>query len=132
MATSRYGILKDDSGNITGINGVNNWSASDAAMKCPPWYASGSGSLTDAVSRMLSPGYFKDWESFASTKHNDPHCATNYLSLEYIHNVIHVSHFAAHHALIDLRSMLIVCRMLLAVVTCRIQTLRRIRKATKK
>ena len=107
MATSRYGILKDESNHITGLNGVNNWPACDAAMKCPPWYsyAKDRSSLSDAVSRMLSPGYFDDWGSFASTIHNKPKSksATNYLSLEYIHNVIHVSHLAVHHASLDLK-----------------------------
>ena len=98
MATSRYGIRKDESNHITGTDGVNNWSSCNAAMKDPPWYAQNGGSLTDAVSRMLSPGYFDDWGSFASTVHNDPHSASDYLSLEYIHNVIHVSHLATFHA----------------------------------
>ena len=102
MATSRYGIRKDESNHITGTDGVNNWSSCNAAMKDPPWYAQNGGSLTDAVSRMLSPGYFDDWGSFASTVHNDPHSASDYLSLEYIHNVIHVSYLVTFYALVIL------------------------------
>lgn len=59
----------------------------------------GPGSLSDAVNRMLSPGYHKYWEQFSSTKwlsdHHPTEHATGYLSLEYIHNNVHVSHESA-------------------------------------
>lgn len=52
------------------------------------------GTLADAVSRMLSDGYHSTYEQFSTTKWWDSKKAlvsTGYLSLEYIHNNIHVS-----------------------------------------
>jgi hypothetical protein len=67
-------------------------------MNNPLWYGKGSGSFADAVARMLSPGYFDSWETFASTVHNSPTAptATNFMSLEYIHNIVHVSKVLFH------------------------------------
>ena len=90
MATSRYGILADQPESAW-KDGVNNWEMCDSALADPQWYGQGSGLLADAVSRMLSPGYFRHWEPFASTRHNDPKWATHYMSLEFIHNIVHVS-----------------------------------------
>ena len=50
-----------------------------------------NSSLNNAISRMLSPGYFSSFEYFASTKWNQPSVNSNYMSIEYIHNVVHVS-----------------------------------------
>ena len=97
IATSRYGILADppipQGREPNWINGVNNWEEANAALSGPGWYGESGGSLADAVKRMLSPGYFKSWETFASTRWNNPKDIgnTEFLSLEYIHNVIHVS-----------------------------------------
>ena len=73
------------------------------AMKDPLWYAGDGGSFADAVSRMLSPKYFDSWESFSSTVHNPPTAdkARHFLSLEYIHNVIHVIDPRLHSIDID-------------------------------
>ena len=53
---------------------------------------SGSSSIADAISRMFTPGYFDSFETFASTVHNDPlsSSGSNYMSIEYIHNIVHV------------------------------------------
>ncbi|OCL09390.1 Di-copper centre-containing protein [Glonium stellatum] len=88
IGTSRYGILSGVPPEEW-INGVNNWQGANAAMADPPWYGQGSGSFADAVSRMFSPGYFDSWETFASTIHNNPSSATNFMSIEFIHNIIH-------------------------------------------
>ena len=104
MATSRYGILADQPESAW-RNGVNNWESCDSALADPPWYGEGSGLLADAVNRMLSPGYFRHWEPFASTRHNNPKWATHYMSLEYIHNVVHVSYIGALFTSIELELM---------------------------
>lgn len=56
-------------------------------------YACNPGSLSDAVNRMFSEGYNSNWGQFASTKWiaKGKGCPnTVYISLEYIHNNIHV------------------------------------------
>lgn len=87
---SRYGILSDKP-ESEWSGGINNWKSANAGIADPQWYGQGSGSLGDAVNRLLSPGYFSSWETFASTAHNNPSSATNFMSLEFIHNVVHVS-----------------------------------------
>ena len=104
MATSRYGILADQPESVW-RDGVDNWEKCNYALADPPWYGLGSGPLADAVNRMLSPGYFRHWESFASTRHNDPKRATHYMSLEYIHNLVHVSHIGGSSTSIELELM---------------------------
>ena len=121
MATSRYGIRADQPDSVW-RDGINNWQACDAGLADPQWYGEGSGSLTDAVSRMLTPGYFDHWEPFASTVHNSPKNATNFMSLEYIHNIVHVSSTATPRPSIELMIMSITGRMLLVVFTCPMQT----------
>jgi len=56
-----------------------------------PWYSKNPGTLADAVNRLFSPDYTPNWGTFASTKWNreQPQKATEWLSLEYIHNVLH-------------------------------------------
>lgn len=53
------------------------------------------GTFSDAVNRMFSPGYYKYWEEFCSTRwYSEDHNTyppMGYLSLEYIHNNVHVS-----------------------------------------
>lgn len=63
------------------------------AMNDPLWYGNGSGTFADAVSRMFEKGYLTSWETFSSTIHNNPKDVsnTNYMSIEYIHNIVHVS-----------------------------------------
>lgn len=108
MATSRYGILADvpDS---QWVNGVNNWKACNAAMQDPQYYGKGSGSFADAVSRLFAPDYMNSWETFASTIHNSPMAPppkklqanppsispTDFMSLEYVHNIVHVGQTSA-------------------------------------
>ena len=89
MATSRYGIELDGCQDLPPpwIHGINNWQRANLGLRDVGWNA---GSLADAVSRLLEPGYFDSWEHFASTKWNGPKKNTNYLSIEYIHNLIHV------------------------------------------
>jgi tyrosinase len=68
------------------------WYTSDIAKKRKiKW---NPGTLADAVNRMYSDKYNSTWGQFASTKwmaegHENLH--TGYLSLEYIHNNVHVS-----------------------------------------
>ncbi|KAI4209158.1 MAG: hypothetical protein LQ351_007874 [Letrouitia transgressa] len=93
IGTSRYGIVADVPPSIW-VNGVNNWQYSNAAIANPPWYDGHppplqSSTFSDAVSRMFTPNYFDSWEAFSSTAHNNPRRNTNYMSLEYIHNIIH-------------------------------------------
>jgi hypothetical protein len=52
------------------------------------------GSLADSVNRLFCPEYTPHWEQFASTKwYNEGSfdTFTGFLSLEYIHNNVHVS-----------------------------------------
>ncbi|KAL8819551.1 MAG: hypothetical protein Q9191_007712 [Dirinaria sp. TL-2023a] len=95
IGVSRYGILKSQSPSQWS-KGVNNWKAVNVAVENPPWYDNHTGplkgtSFKDALSRLFTPGYFDSWETFASTKHNNPKNLknTNFMSLEYIHNVVH-------------------------------------------
>ena len=90
--TSRYGILHDQPPSVWS-DGINNWQATNASLQNPYWYKGDGGSLSDAVSRMLSPRYFESWEPFSSTRwHTSKKVKnTHFLSLEYIHNVLHVS-----------------------------------------
>ena len=92
MATSRYGILKD--GPQDWVDGINNWESCNQGLSDPGWYNGypdgGRGSLSDTVNRMLSLDYFDCWEHFASTKWSPEVNAKGFMSLEYIHNVLHV------------------------------------------
>lgn len=52
------------------------------------------GFLADAVNRLFTPEYTNHWEHFASTKwYNEGswETETGFLSLEYVHNNVHVS-----------------------------------------
>ena len=97
---SRYGIVEGDP-KSKWVNGRNNWQYANQAIADPQWYDSNkshpSSSLADGLSRLFTPRYFSSWEKFASTAHNDvgDTLNTEYMSLEYIHNVIHVSERAA-------------------------------------
>ncbi len=95
-ATSKWGIFTpEENPKKPWIDGVQNWPAADQALAVPNWpnyeWKYG-GSIGEAVNRMLSPGYHTSWESFASTRYHgrDP-IGPGYLSLEFIHNQIHVS-----------------------------------------
>lgn len=102
---------EEDKYTYRGLEGVNNaWQANAvfASMReTNKWYDpghekktfEGPGTFSDAVQRMFSPGYYGYWEQFSSTKWygelstRDP--PTSYLSLEYIHNNIHVREMRA-------------------------------------
>ena len=100
MGTSRYGIT-DDLLPAKWVAGINDWKGANLGIQDIGWYdgdggttSSGNSSLGSVVSRMLSLGYFTFFELFASTKWNrrdKPQGNTNYLSIEDIHNVVHVS-----------------------------------------
>ena len=82
--------------------GVNNWEYANEGIKNPQWYDGQpepykSSSFADAVSRLFTPGYFNSWDTFASTIHNDPTNTknTDFMSLEYIHNIVHVSSYSS-------------------------------------
>ena len=80
----------------TGLDGPNNFVAANDSManmaSRGTWYAQNPGSLSDAVSRMLSKQYNSTWGAFASTKWvGDKASTSSSLSLEYLHNNVHVS-----------------------------------------
>lgn len=65
-------------------------------INSPSWYdwdKANPKTLAYAVSRLLSPGYFSSWDQFSTVEYNNPRQPTSkdYLSLEYIHNIVHVS-----------------------------------------
>jgi tyrosinase len=86
-----------DSGGSEWVYGVENYADSNAALQNPQWYSTQgdptthTGAIGELVYRMFTKDYFKSWETFASTKYYTEHPDTDYLSLEYIHNNIHVS-----------------------------------------
>jgi tyrosinase len=86
-----------DSGGSEWVYGVENYADSNAALQNPQWYSTQgdptthTGAIGELVYRMFTKDYFKSWETFASTKYYSEHPDTDYLSLEYIHNNIHVS-----------------------------------------
>ena len=89
IGVSRYGI-RTDKPEAEWINGVNNWPSSNESIAGTPFNAKAS-TVADAVSRVFSPSYFQHWETFASTRYRKEDENSAYLSLEAIHNYIHVS-----------------------------------------
>ncbi|RWA09877.1 hypothetical protein EKO27_g5246 [Xylaria grammica] len=104
---SRYGITQTGDNAYAGLEGVNNFEAanesinkySDPSLNPYPegdpnhdkWVA--PGSLADAVNRMFSKDYNRTWATFASTKwwnDSERKISTGYMSLEYIHNNVHI------------------------------------------
>jgi tyrosinase len=91
VATSRHGIV---TGNDTSwVYGVENFTGTNSALQDPRWSDGATGSIGELVYRLFTPNYFQSWETFASTKFHREHPGTDYLSLEYIHNNIHVSYW---------------------------------------
>ena len=101
-ATSKWGVLTPEADPEEPWNdGIQNWAAANEALALrsdkdwQDWKA--GGTIAEAVCRMFSPGYHSSWESFASTSYKTeggPRPEPNnpgYLSLEFIHNKIHVS-----------------------------------------
>lgn len=107
---SRYGVKRLPDGNYSGLEGLNEWKVVNKTLNdtVENWinpfpnendkfpYSERPSTLADAVSRMFSPDYNSTWGSFASTKwfqESESTLSTGYLSLEYIHNNIHVSYW---------------------------------------
>lgn len=93
FSTSKHGV-RQDAPQADWIHGSQQNDLVNAALQQPKWYNETIkvGSIAEAVYRMFSPGYFSSWEAFASTLYIEQNsAATNFLSLEYIHNNIHVS-----------------------------------------
>lgn len=97
VATSKFGILSQTPPEEW-VNGVQNIKAANEALQNPQWYlppgAEGpgnTGSIGETVYRMFSENYFNSWEAFASTLYIRENPGKNFLSVEYIHNNIHVS-----------------------------------------
>ena len=96
---SRWGIYSDDQGKSwRGLEGVNNIQKVNDVMADFPFYPMNKSipvpsSLSEAVNRMFTPEYNGTWGTFASTKwyrEKEADIQTGYLSLEYIHNNVHV------------------------------------------
>lgn len=93
-ATSKWGVLSPDEDPDEPWNyGIQNWAAANNALDLRDWQAGKDfGTFSDAICRMFSPGYHRSWESFATTKYTPEKGEDlGFLSLEFIHNVIHVS-----------------------------------------
>jgi hypothetical protein len=74
------------------INGANNWLTVNNLLQTADWSPGpDAGPLGEAVYKLLSPGYSSSWETFETTLYTntDPN---NFMSVEYIHNYIHVSY----------------------------------------
>jgi tyrosinase len=98
VGTSRHGIVSGD--DTSWVGGVENFAATNSALQNPQWSDGATGNIGELVYRLFTKDYFKSWETFASTKYYKDHPDTDYLSLEYIHNNIHVScmeSFLSHH-----------------------------------
>lgn len=106
IATSRYGIAGSTSDEIEANRkewevGINNFAGSNSGLQVHAWGWRGAGegpdqstTIQDCVSRMLADDYLKSWRTFSSTAHvdeADPSQPTEFISLEGIHNNIHVS-----------------------------------------
>lgn len=112
-------MTKGADGVYGGLEGVNNFSLANGVLKNykmpaapddpqdPDWHV--PAPLQDAVDRMLSKGYHKTWGTFASTKWRGDNAegVTQYLSLEQIHNKLHVRTFHASSTMMILQS----CRL---------------------
>lgn len=97
-ATSKWGILTANVDPEEPWNtGIQNWAAANNALDAQSdkdwnnWKA--GGSIAEAVCRMFSKDYHTSWESFATTDGKEDGKAPGYLSLEFIHNKLHVSSF---------------------------------------
>jgi tyrosinase len=93
VATSRHGIVTEN--DPSWVYGVENFAGTNSALQNPAWSDGATGSIGELVYRLFTPNYFQSWETFASTKFYHEHPGTDYLSLEYVHNNIHVSHCQA-------------------------------------
>ena len=95
--TSRWGI-KDEVDKSEWMLGINNWQGCDGAIDGHQYEDKGDSINSDTISdlcyRILAPGYAQDWQTFATTgtdrKSLQSKDWVKYLSLEYIHNNLHV------------------------------------------
>lgn len=91
-----------------GLDGINNWEVANATMNIffgEEWAADNfaedakkarrqppPGGLADAINRLFTSSY-SNWRSFATTQYYRDEKTTNptgYLSIEFIHNAVHV------------------------------------------
>lgn len=72
---------------------MDNFNAVHTAISDPQDDAAWSfqGSISDYVYRLLAPGNMSSWEAFASTENRDNGSSTDFMSVEDVHNYIHVS-----------------------------------------
>ncbi|KAL2823729.1 common central domain of tyrosinase-domain-containing protein [Aspergillus cavernicola] len=84
IATSRWGIRARDPA-ATWADGINNWEKASEAIQG----GIGVNSIEDQVYRLFSTN-LSSWESFASTLSQTPPTPADFLSLEGIHNAMHV------------------------------------------
>ncbi|MCJ1463962.1 hypothetical protein MMC07_002572 [Pseudocyphellaria aurata] len=92
FSTSKWGIRPKPFPEANWIHGSQQNELVNIALQHPAWYSEPIkiGSIAEAVYRMFAPGYFSSWEAFASTLYVSQNPgATNFLSLEFIHNNIH-------------------------------------------
>ncbi|KAK1514600.1 uncharacterized protein CCOS01_13881 [Colletotrichum costaricense] len=100
--TSRYGITNKHTPTTQEALGIENNASVAEALQTPDWNSmeehkldpNMTGSLQDQVHRLLTAGYFPDYATFATTEYGSPKLspppATGWLSLEFLHNCIHV------------------------------------------
>lgn len=92
VGTSRCGIFSQTP-DPSWVDGANNWQAANLSLATADWSPSpDAGPLGEAVYKLLTPGYSSSWETFETTLYTNPDPA-NFMSVEYIHNYIHVSCF---------------------------------------
>lgn len=99
-------MVRDGPENWKGLQGVNDWEKVNLSLENPRWrYGGGMEEgpydgmqFREGVLRMFSEGYLTKWGDFASVRF-DPNAGdnVNFLSLEYIHNNIHVSIMTTTH-----------------------------------
>lgn len=82
-------MVQNDDMTWTGLDGVNNWEFVNDALYNPAWYSLKGGEFKEAVSRMFAPGYLRTWSQFATVA-RDSNDNVSFMSLEYIHNNVHV------------------------------------------
>jgi tyrosinase len=89
IGTSRYGIFDKQPPEVW-VEGIENNDRITTSLEHPDWEGEASGSIANNVYRLLSESYFKSYEPFSSTIYQKQYSVTEYLSLEMIHNNIHV------------------------------------------
>jgi hypothetical protein len=82
--------------------GVNNYTYANDAIQTAQFYGRKvpHGFLSDKVYRMLNSEYLKSWKDFATTKYSSEAKKDweGYLSLEFVHNNMHVSSTSTKHS----------------------------------